>query len=542
MNKYFFSKLQSLLLVLALLCCFDSIASNNQALSVQEVVGDVNGDGSVTIKDVTVLIDLLLSDGTMTEGADVNGDGDVTIKDVTMLIDMLLEGSSGGEEPTALEAPSILVLGNSFTLDSWLYVPFLLKDYGINIKLGIYYLAGGSLPSTVAGYEKGTLPAWYNRGFYYINTANDTTWTVKIPRTAVTMDSVDYCFPTPRQCVQYYEGMESELAEVLADTVGEFDDRTGKLWDIIVLQQVSTGSVLWTSYMNYNTSVHYAKTIRDLIDGDMRHDYDLGWNIIHSKSGNDSDWPTDILANIKDACSQPETNTTTTIDVVFPYGTAIFNARNDSTLKNLGYNGYTDLWVDGQHLAGGLPHYLASLAIVEQIFRQYFPDSGLSVQGNSVVPDADWLKNKWMPSGRATMVVGATAENCALAQQAAIKACDDPWSIYGGWPITIRIKCNDNCYIDSAPEAYGIESGATDVSFQVPAGTTISDIVIKTKEGYELYDNYGNTQAYYRHKRLDGVSVYYANQNESLGTEFTAVIPAEEVTSNIEMFFNAKAR
>ena len=55
----------------------------------------MNHDGSVTIKDVTDLIDYLL--GTDNNFcpicSDVNGDESVTIKDVTDLIDMLLTGN-----------------------------------------------------------------------------------------------------------------------------------------------------------------------------------------------------------------------------------------------------------------------------------------------------------------------------------------------------------------------------------------------------------------------------------------------------------------
>lgn len=56
------------------------------------IIGDVNGDGDVTIKDVTTLIDFLLDSNTdiNLEGSDINGDGSITIKDVTELIDMLL--------------------------------------------------------------------------------------------------------------------------------------------------------------------------------------------------------------------------------------------------------------------------------------------------------------------------------------------------------------------------------------------------------------------------------------------------------------------
>ena len=53
--------------------------------------GDVNGDGSVNISDVTALIDLLLGGGTISNPvADCNQDGSVNISDVTALIDYLL--------------------------------------------------------------------------------------------------------------------------------------------------------------------------------------------------------------------------------------------------------------------------------------------------------------------------------------------------------------------------------------------------------------------------------------------------------------------
>lgn len=55
--------------------------------------GDINGDGRLTINDVTDLISLLLNDGELPDYCDVNGDGKVTITDVTTLIDMLLNGN-----------------------------------------------------------------------------------------------------------------------------------------------------------------------------------------------------------------------------------------------------------------------------------------------------------------------------------------------------------------------------------------------------------------------------------------------------------------
>ena len=52
--------------------------------------GDVNGDGKLSIGDVTSVINDLLSGGELPAYCDVNGDGKVSIGDVTELINMLL--------------------------------------------------------------------------------------------------------------------------------------------------------------------------------------------------------------------------------------------------------------------------------------------------------------------------------------------------------------------------------------------------------------------------------------------------------------------
>ena len=57
--------------------------------------GDVNRDGFITISDVTVLIDYLLTGAEAPAEADCNLDSTVSISDVTKLIDFLLIGSWG---------------------------------------------------------------------------------------------------------------------------------------------------------------------------------------------------------------------------------------------------------------------------------------------------------------------------------------------------------------------------------------------------------------------------------------------------------------
>ena len=58
--------------------------------------GDVNGDGQLTIGDITALIDMLLNTQAGNGNpinSDVNGDGNITIGDITVLIDKLLAGN-----------------------------------------------------------------------------------------------------------------------------------------------------------------------------------------------------------------------------------------------------------------------------------------------------------------------------------------------------------------------------------------------------------------------------------------------------------------
>ena len=57
------------------------------------LVGDVNGDGSINISDVTTVIDIILGGQVSDElraRADVNGDGSVNVSDITTLIDIIL--------------------------------------------------------------------------------------------------------------------------------------------------------------------------------------------------------------------------------------------------------------------------------------------------------------------------------------------------------------------------------------------------------------------------------------------------------------------
>ena len=61
-------------------------------LSSTNLVGDVNGDGEVSVADLTLLVNMILNQ-TENERSDLNGDGETGIADVTMLVNILLNNN-----------------------------------------------------------------------------------------------------------------------------------------------------------------------------------------------------------------------------------------------------------------------------------------------------------------------------------------------------------------------------------------------------------------------------------------------------------------
>lgn len=89
-------RLLSALFLLAWLCVPQTAQAGSKndgrkKISMATLIGDVNGDGFISVSDVTVLVDIILVGGD-NPAADVNGDGLVTVADVTLLVDIILNG------------------------------------------------------------------------------------------------------------------------------------------------------------------------------------------------------------------------------------------------------------------------------------------------------------------------------------------------------------------------------------------------------------------------------------------------------------------
>lgn len=277
----------------------------------------------------------------------------------------------GGTSQANPKHLKILALGNSYTLDSFMYLPFILKEYGITCTVGIYYRSGGTLSQLHSGYASSAQP------FYTIDTSSQTSWQ-------------DQGSKTPQQCVKYVD------------------------WDIVSLQQGSVDSLEYSKYQPY------VRPIMRFVVDDMTKPVKFAWNININRdsSGESSVAQPKILEAIKQVIESEG------IDMIFPYGTAVFNARTDATLNALGTK---EMWAsDLTHLNEGLPCYLAALANVQALFKYFYPY--LSVMGDRMrVTSA--LTTAWAVKGKQGDVIGITEDNCFKAQIAAIQANKYPFEI-----------------------------------------------------------------------------------------------------------------
>lgn len=72
---------------------FDNIVEMGDG---SDMPGDVDGNGELTISDISMLINCLITentDGINLSNADLNGDGELNVSDITILVNYVLTGN-----------------------------------------------------------------------------------------------------------------------------------------------------------------------------------------------------------------------------------------------------------------------------------------------------------------------------------------------------------------------------------------------------------------------------------------------------------------
>ena len=93
--------MRKLFLAISLLLCLSSSAATRK--------GDVNGDGDISLLDITMMVDYVLgvsNSSFIFANADINNDKEISLADILLVVDMIL---SGQEEmgPGSAEDPDV---------------------------------------------------------------------------------------------------------------------------------------------------------------------------------------------------------------------------------------------------------------------------------------------------------------------------------------------------------------------------------------------------------------------------------------------------
>ncbi len=175
-------------------------------------------------------------------------------------------------------------------------------------------------------------------------------------------------------------------------------------WDLIIIHQASRFAPFYDAWIS-NEEAGYLPELLEIIR-ENQPDALIGTLLVHSYGAN-SFHNTRHLSTIAQwaqiASSAKSMKEDLGIDLIIPYGTAIENLRSTP------YNNTDDLLMDGSHLSAGLACYTASCCYYETVFAPWFNKS--------------MAENTFYPSGNPSV----TDENAAIAQEAALLACQRPF-------------------------------------------------------------------------------------------------------------------
>lgn len=269
----------------------------------------------------------------------------------------------------------ILSIGNSFSQDAFCYMPYILQNIAPDIKLifGIAYYSGSSLQQHLKFFED-------ENAVYKLDK-----WTWENYRWNATSDL------TLQDCLR------------------------NEMWDVVVFQQNSGNSGDYATISPYLNPL--VKSVSTLLARPVK----LAWLLTPSNKTNYDESVTHYCS-ISEVAQQVLQNSP--IDMLFPCGTAIQNARTTS-LKNLGDGG--NLLHTSLHLQEGVPclieAYVAAMVVARSVGNNI-----CSVHGEGSIVDSAWLNGKFIPGTNGTPV-GSNEENCRIAQIAAIAAMKNPLEV-----------------------------------------------------------------------------------------------------------------
>ena len=329
-------------------------------------------------------------------------------------------GSSDSSDSTD-RVLNILLIGNSHIECAWEYVPYMLQEYGIKVRIMIYRSAGTGLSFLDQHY---TTP--YSTGgnagkIRFIDTTGENGDNLK-----QWQELYNYTTFSDYAAAQYNAEDYTVQQAVLWNNTR---------WDLIVLQD-NYSAVFSLLHIDYPSLT----SIIGKIKADISFAPLLGLQIVHTQDnyGQNENWGmfASLAAHSNIYNGYP-------FDMYFPSGTAIANARNTTEIMTACNGRMTESL--GIHLLRGLPSYISALSCIESLFRRFYPQ--LTVLGDPTRVTSEWRAARTLPTDYYDEIP-TSEDNALLAQRIALLANDHPWDITASSmdvnnrkePVTVRVE------------------------------------------------------------------------------------------------------
>ena len=272
---------------------------------------------------------------------------------------------------------NVLIIGNSLSRDAFSYVPFIMENscVGLKINVSILYIGGVALSTHWDYLSKGK-----NKFLLDSYSLANGKW--------VTTSNVDGSVVIQQK------------------------------WNFVMLQE---GSVKGRTYAESLINVdNFKKAIKD-VNPEAKIAYMInpphadGDKSIEPYSSDDI-W--EMFA--RTAGELLERND---VDYIIPCGTAIQNARH-TYLDALGDFGH--LSYDGVHLQEGIPCLIDAYTVSQSLINLF--DLGTSINNNTLQVNQEWVKEKNIPGQHGKAIIGSS-EDYELCKRCALAAVENPFCI-----------------------------------------------------------------------------------------------------------------
>ena len=286
------------------------------------------------------------------------------------------------------EALNILVIGNSFSLDAFQYVPAIAKAVGINVNVVQIYHGG------------------------------DSTWQISTYKDIIDSNTAFFA-------IYQYDNTATKWKSVKTGSNGKYSDVKALYghYDLVVINQYSVANVDASLTVQPSQDlVNYLEQKQEFSGAKFAFFaspvYANGYANLSNLGYASSQemWLAQTEVNKKVALS--------CFDFFIPANTAIENARTYATFDALGTFGH--LSYDGQHLQEGLPCFISAVTALQTIANEFLGNA--FAIGNDVRPTDAWVTEQAV-KGKHGNCVGISDTNCSLAYHCVRAAIEQPYQI-----------------------------------------------------------------------------------------------------------------